>query len=81
MKKFALTLAALAALSASAYASQRNNDLRDQDTYYGKYSTQAAQPGMTAMEGLMVVKKVVPATSYTDMRPSGSNSSTADKAY
>ena len=39
MKKFALTLAALAALSSAAFASQRGYDLRDSDTYFGKYAT------------------------------------------
>lgn len=39
MKKIALTLAALAALSSAALASQRGYDLRDSDTYFGKYAT------------------------------------------
>lgn len=39
MNKIALTLAALAALSSAALASQRGYDLRDSDTYFGKYAT------------------------------------------
>ena len=38
MNKFLLTIAALAAISGSALA-DRNNDLRDSDTYIGKYSS------------------------------------------
>ena len=37
MNKFLLTIAALAAISSSALA-DRNYDLRDADTYTGKYS-------------------------------------------
>ena len=41
MKKIILTLAALAALSTVSLASgNRSWDLRDSDTYFGKYSTQ-----------------------------------------
>ena len=41
MKKFAISLIALAALSTASFASQRGYDLRDSDTYFGKYSEQA----------------------------------------
>lgn len=42
MTKFAISLIALAALSTASFASNnRSNDLRDSDTYYGKYSTQS----------------------------------------
>jgi hypothetical protein len=40
MKNLALSLIALAAISTSSLASQRSNDLREQPTYFGKYSTQ-----------------------------------------
>jgi hypothetical protein len=40
MKKFAVSLIALAALSTASFASQRGYDLRDSDTYFGKYSKQ-----------------------------------------
>ena len=40
MKKIAISLVALAALSTVSFASQRNYDLRDSDTYFDKYSTQ-----------------------------------------
>jgi hypothetical protein len=39
MKKFAVSLLALAAVSTAALAA-RNNDLRDQDTYVGKFNSQ-----------------------------------------
>ena len=40
MKNVLISLAALAALSTAALASDRSYDLRDSDTYFGKYSTQ-----------------------------------------
>ena len=40
MKNVLISLAALAALSTAALASDRSNDLRDSDTYFGKYSAQ-----------------------------------------
>jgi hypothetical protein len=42
MKNLAFSLIALAALSTSSLASQRSNDLREQPTYFGKYSTQCS---------------------------------------
>jgi hypothetical protein len=44
MKKIAISLVALAALSTASFASQRNYDLRDSDTYFGKYATQRKAP-------------------------------------
>ena len=42
MKKIAISLFALAAVSTVAFAGEsRGYDLRDSDTYFGKYSTQA----------------------------------------
>ena len=40
MKKFTLSLIALAAISSTVLASDRSYDLRDSDTYFGKYATQ-----------------------------------------
>ena len=41
MKKIAISLIALTALSTAAFAGEsRGYDLRDSDTYFGKYSTQ-----------------------------------------
>jgi hypothetical protein len=41
MKKFAISLIALAAISTASFAnSNRSYDLRDSDTYVGKYSAQ-----------------------------------------
>jgi uncharacterized protein YxeA len=39
MKNVLISLLALAAVSGAALASDRNYDLRDSDTYFGKYST------------------------------------------
>jgi hypothetical protein len=39
MKKFAISLIALAAISGAAFASSnRNYELRESDTYFGKYA-------------------------------------------
>lgn len=40
MKKFAISLLALAAVSTVALADQNRGDLRDSDTYFGRYSNQ-----------------------------------------
>ena len=40
MKNICLSILALAALSSATLANNRNYDLRDSDTYFGKYSTQ-----------------------------------------
>ena len=40
MKKIAISLFALAAVSTVAFADQNRGDLRDSDTYFGKYSNQ-----------------------------------------
>ena len=41
LKKLAITLLTLTAISSAALASDRNYDLRDSDTYYGKYATRS----------------------------------------
>ena len=38
MKKFIVSMIALAAVSATAYAENRSQDLRDMDTYMGKFA-------------------------------------------
>ena len=40
MKKIVISLLALAAVSTVAFADQNRGDLRDSDTYFGKYSNQ-----------------------------------------
>jgi hypothetical protein len=57
MKTLIVSLAALAAVSSAALASDRNYDLRDSDTYFGKYSTQnKAKNHATDTEALVIVK-------------------------
>ena len=41
MKKLAMTLLTLAAISSAALASDRGYDLRDSDTYHGKHATRS----------------------------------------
>ncbi|MDP1699358.1 MAG: hypothetical protein Q8L53_00145 [Aestuariivirga sp.] len=49
MKKFAISLLALAAVSTAALAGEgRNHDLRDSDTYFGKYSNQLKNESTSA---------------------------------
>ncbi len=38
MKKFIVSMIALAAVSTTAYAANRSQDLRDTDTYMGKFA-------------------------------------------
>jgi hypothetical protein len=40
LKKLSISLIALAAISTAPFASERGYDLRDSDTYFGKYSAQ-----------------------------------------
>ena len=56
MKKFAISLIALAAISTASFASERGSDLRDSDTYFGKYSTQLKNTA-TNVNALVVIKK------------------------
>jgi hypothetical protein len=56
MSKIAISLIALAALSTASFASQRNYDLRDSDTYFGKYSTQLNDKA-TSVNALTVSKQ------------------------
>jgi hypothetical protein len=63
MKKFAISLIALAAISTASFASQRGYDLRDSDTYFGKYSTQLKNEA-AASNALVIVKKTSAATNF-----------------
>ncbi|MDP1701306.1 MAG: hypothetical protein Q8L53_10195 [Aestuariivirga sp.] len=50
MKKIIFTIAALAALSTVSFAGEnRSWDLRDSDTYFGKYSTQLKDNAASAV--------------------------------
>jgi hypothetical protein len=49
MKKIAISLVALAAVSTVAFAGEnRGYDLRDSDTYFGKYATRDKAPNADA---------------------------------
>lgn len=55
MKKFAISLIALAAVSSAAMASNRSYDLRESDTFTGKYA-QSATVGTTSVEAFAIKK-------------------------
>ena len=67
MKKFTISLFALAAISTVALASQRSYDLRDSDTYFGKYSTQL-KDNATAVNALSVVDDGQVLTSFERLK-------------
>lgn len=48
MNKLILSLAAIAALSTASLASERGYDLRDSDTYTGRYATNAQKPATSS---------------------------------
>jgi hypothetical protein len=55
MKTFAVSLIALAALSTASFASDnRTNELRESDTYFGKYAEQVTNSA-TTVDALAVV--------------------------
>jgi hypothetical protein len=57
MKTIFVSLAALAAVSAAALASDRGHDLRDSDTYFGKYASKHQIEGQaTGSNAFAVVK-------------------------
>ena len=56
MKKFAISLLALAAVSTAAFANENRGDVRDSDTYVGKYSNQVRNES-TSVHALAVAKK------------------------
>ena len=67
MKKLAISLIALAAISTAAFANQRNYDLRDSDTYFGKYATQLKNAA-TKVDALAVVKETGALTNFERMK-------------
>lgn len=73
MNKIAISLIALAAISTASFAgSNRSYDLRDSDTYFGKYSTQlknkAAKESMTVVTPLAVEEKFGGWTNFDRMK-------------
>jgi hypothetical protein len=57
MKTLIVSLTALVAVSGAALASDRGYDLRDSDTYFGKYSTQnKVKSSATDSNALVVIK-------------------------
>ena len=57
MKKFAISVIALAAVSTVAFAGEnRSYDLRESDTYFGKYSEQLMDKA-TSVNAMTVIKK------------------------
>lgn len=68
MKKIAISLIALAALSTVSFAGDnRGYDLRDSDTYVGKYSNQAHNSASDA-NALAVVNEGQDSTSFDRMK-------------
>jgi hypothetical protein len=55
MKKFAISLLALAAVSTVAFANENRGDVRDSDTYIGKYSNQAVDQSVSS-DAFAVIK-------------------------
>jgi hypothetical protein len=69
MKKLLISIAALAAISSAAMASERNYDLRDSDTYFGKYSAQLqnGRDGYTSTEALAIAGDAQSLTAFERM--------------
>lgn len=68
MKKIAISLFAIAAVSTVAFAGDnRGYDLRDSDTYFGKYSNQVANTS-TSTSAIAVMDAGQPATSFERMK-------------
>ena len=63
MKKFAISLIALAAISTTSFAGNRSYDLRESDTYFGKYSEQLMNKATDA-DALVVIRKAKAATNF-----------------
>ena len=64
MKKIGISLFALAAVSTVAFAGEsRGYDLRDSDTYFGKYSSQLTDKA-TSTSAITVMDAGRPATSF-----------------
>lgn len=68
MKKIAISLFALAAVSTAAFAGEsRSYDLRDSDTYFGKYSKQL-RDSSTSTSAITVLDAVRPVTNFERMK-------------
>jgi uncharacterized protein YecE (DUF72 family) len=68
MKKFAISLLALAALSTASLAGDnRGYDLRDSDTYFGKYSKQV-QNSASGVNALVVANDGQASTSFERLK-------------
>ena len=73
MKNICLSILALAALSSATYAHNRSYELRDSDTYFGKYSTQLKNKAgsnaatMTVVSPLAVEEKALGLTNFERM--------------
>ena len=68
MKKIAISLFALAAVSTVAFAGEnRGYDLRDSDTYFGKYSNQL-KDSSTSTSAITVMDAVRPVTNFERMK-------------
>jgi hypothetical protein len=66
MKKIAISLFAIAAVSTIAFAGDnRGLDVRDSDTYFGKYSNQVTNSSTSA---IAVMNAGQPATSFDRMK-------------
>jgi uncharacterized protein YxeA len=67
MKKVLISIAALAAISTAAVASERNYDLRDSDTYFGKYSEQAQNGSYITTDAMAVAGDAQALTAFQRM--------------
>ena len=68
MKKFAISLIALAAISTASFAGEnRNYDLRDSDTYFGKYSAQLMDKA-ASVNAMTVIKKTNAVTNFDRLK-------------
>ena len=74
MKNICLSILALAALSSATYAHNRSYELRDSDTYFGKFSTQLKNKAdsnaatMTVVSPLAVEEKAFGLTNFERMK-------------
>jgi hypothetical protein len=68
MNKIVISLFALATVTTAAFASEsRGYELRDSDTYFGKYSTQL-KDSSTSTSTFTVMDAVRPATNFERMK-------------
>jgi hypothetical protein len=68
MKNIAVSLFALAAVSTAAFAGgSQGSDLRDSDTYFGKYSNQLTN-NSTSTRAISVMDAARPTTNFERMK-------------